>query len=196
MPPRGHAVHNLMNTYEEGLSSSNYSGLDGIKLAFEKHIEVLKDTAMRKMVMDILLSIGTNFILREGVYDARAMTGPIILLEHYDGENTLIPAMSSSTEKIGYMGGVAEKDTIHFYRKRISCSCLKKRYSQVKKCQERGAECFRCKKMTNRETLKACSRCKYAQYCSKECQVADWPSHKAICKQMCDVHKFTKKSKK
>ncbi|KAI1791165.1 hypothetical protein LXA43DRAFT_443895 [Ganoderma leucocontextum] len=29
---------------------------------------------------------------------------------------------------------------------------------------------------------KACSRCKYARYCSAECQRADWPNHKKVCK--------------
>jgi MYND finger len=29
--------------------------------------------------------------------------------------------------------------------------------------------------------LKLCSRCKYAVYCSKECQVASWSRHKEHC---------------
>jgi hypothetical protein len=29
-----------------------------------------------------------------------------------------------------------------------------------------------------------CARCKTDKYCSRECQVADWPVHKKICKQM------------
>jgi len=117
------------------------------------------------------------------------------LLEKYNGENHLGFAISSAMEKMGYMGGVAEKDTIHFYNKRIPCSCLKERYSQVKNCQDRGAVCFRCKQLTNRKTLMACGRCKYAQYCSKECQVADWPSHKATCKKMSDLRKFAEELK-
>ena len=26
-----------------------------------------------------------------------------------------------------------------------------------------------------------CSRCEFARYCSKECQVKDWPEHKKVC---------------
>ena len=27
-----------------------------------------------------------------------------------------------------------------------------------------------------------CSGCKYVRYCSKNCQVEDWPSHKQLCR--------------
>ncbi|KAF8175474.1 hypothetical protein K438DRAFT_1979702 [Mycena galopus ATCC 62051] len=41
-----------------------------------------------------------------------------------------------------------------------------------------------CKKYKN---LSKCTRCRTAMYCSKECQKADWPQHKAYCKM---VEKF------
>jgi len=42
-----------------------------------------------------------------------------------------------------------------------------------------GPKCAGCGK---RGTLKACSRCKGRKYCSRECQLKDWPTHKAACK--------------
>jgi MYND finger len=34
------------------------------------------------------------------------------------------------------------------------------------------------------ENLKVCSKCKVVCYCSRSCQVADWPNHKKYCKEM------------
>jgi len=39
--------------------------------------------------------------------------------------------------------------------------------------------------------LKSCTRCKAAFYCSKECQVKDWPSHKKICKKAAAIEPRT-----
>ena len=33
-----------------------------------------------------------------------------------------------------------------------------------------------------KKTDKCCSRCKKALYCSRECQLKDWPGHKKVCK--------------
>lgn len=47
----------------------------------------------------------------------------------------------------------------------------------------------RCKQCSKPEssltgvTLKFCSRCRSASYCSTECQKADWPQHKSTCKK-------------
>ncbi|KAJ6478807.1 hypothetical protein C8R47DRAFT_1138228 [Mycena vitilis] len=43
--------------------------------------------------------------------------------------------------------------------------------------------CSVCKKTPDKAAqLKKCSGCLIAHYCSKECQVSDWPTHKKTCK--------------
>ncbi|KII84155.1 hypothetical protein PLICRDRAFT_57962 [Plicaturopsis crispa FD-325 SS-3] len=46
---------------------------------------------------------------------------------------------------------------------------------------ERG-NCAKCAKEDSLSHLSQCSRCKSTTYCSKECQVAHWPSHKSQCR--------------
>ena len=40
--------------------------------------------------------------------------------------------------------------------------------------------CFYCQ---DEVASKRCSQCRYASYCSAECQRSDWKSHKATCKK-------------
>ncbi|KAH7619148.1 hypothetical protein NADE_005993 [Nannochloris sp. 'desiccata'] len=46
---------------------------------------------------------------------------------------------------------------------------------------EEACACCKAKKGAGK-TLRACSGCHIPVYCSKECQKADWKSHKALCK--------------
>lgn len=41
--------------------------------------------------------------------------------------------------------------------------------------------CAYCSKMSDVE-LKKCSKCKVFRYCTRECQIWDWPRHKSVCK--------------
>ncbi len=41
--------------------------------------------------------------------------------------------------------------------------------------------CAHCLKESSVE-LQKCSKCKSFRYCSKECQIFDWPRHKSVCK--------------
>ena len=40
---------------------------------------------------------------------------------------------------------------------------------------------IRCKEVEQKRTLlKVCSKCRAMQYCSRKCQVADWPRHQIV----------------
>jgi len=82
------------------------------------------------------------------------------------------------------------RDLLKFYRKRTSCSCLKKTHLKARKTSPKTGICFGCGKEKERASLSVCSRCKIGiGYCSRECQVATWPLHKAVC------NKFTRLAK-
>lgn len=63
----------------------------------------------------------------------------------------------------------------------------------------KGSFCGRCRKSKEDlrlESLRICSRCKIARYCSKECQKKDFPSHKADCKWVGHFHDIMPKIEK
>ena len=48
------------------------------------------------------------------------------------------------------------------------------------------AMCFCCgaERRLEGTMLSKCGKCKTAFYCSKQCQLADWPQHKMLCKSL------------
>jgi len=184
IPPLEHPVYKFMNTIEEKCSDPDDQGyfLDAVKKTFENHHEVWKDAEMREMTIKILLNTGTNFILTNMIDSASKMTSAIILLERYTGVGSFSSIIYRTLEDLGYLRGAGDNDVIRFYHKRIPCSCLKKIYSDVRECQDRVSECFGCNQTIKRKTLVVCGGCKFAHYCSKECQISDWPTHKTLCR--------------
>ena len=75
---------------------------------------------------------------------------------------------------------------VSFFRKRIPCNCLDEKLKEVKSITKMGF-CHNSKcnlppgKKTARGKMLSCTRCRSANYCSRECQVAHWPLHKEFC---------------
>lgn len=71
---------------------------------------------------------------------------------------------------------------VSYFRKRIPCSCLDEKYQEVKSVSKvnlcRNRNCCRLEK---RRKLLYCAACNTVNYCSRECQVEDWPRHKKSC---------------
>lgn len=62
--------------------------------------------------------------------------------------------------------------------------CLREFVSKLEENRGRGkCVCWTCRavKWPIKEKLQKCDRCQTARYCSKECQLRDWPTHKRKC---------------
>ena len=74
---------------------------------------------------------------------------------------------------------------VSFCRKRIPCSCLDEKYKEVKSVKKMGfcynPSCSQPERMVERIKMFTCTRCGEANYCSVQCQRADWKSHKTHC---------------
>ena len=74
---------------------------------------------------------------------------------------------------------------VAYYRKRIPCACLDEKYKDVKSVKKLGwccnPSCSKLNNMAERSKMFCCARCREANYCSIECQKADWKGHKEEC---------------
>lgn len=74
----------------------------------------------------------------------------------------------------------AEPDNIFAYAKRLQSAYnidYLSNYEETVKEAKQPNQCGKCKKIAR----KKCSKCERVYYCSRECQVTDWPSHKIEC---------------
>ena len=72
-------------------------------------------------------------------------------------------------------------DLVKFVAKRLQCTCLKKLHNAMRKKVAKVGLCFGCQTQFPRSELYVCTGCMYAEYCSRDCQRADWSDHKEDC---------------
>jgi len=199
IPVIGHPVSNFMNDYYMPLilEDSVVSGT-GLVKSFRTCPEVWKDDSYREMLVDVLIGIGTNMLLFDvnesgPNFKALRVASVILILEEYgktkDINLALIGRDTSSKRRILAPGVSSnERDVLKFYRKRVSCKCLKRMHLDAKKIIPKMGKCFNCNDERERVNLSFCSRCMISQYCSRECQVAHWPEHEELCDYASQVH--------
>ena len=161
-----------------------------------KHPEVKDDDNYRKMATDILIRIETNWLLEGKPFGSNFPKG-IMILENYgktrDYISTVYRRDIAAKERNHHCGKSTSnrRDYLKFYRKRITCSCLKKMHLEARKTQPKLGACDHCGLVKERASLMVCSRCMLHQYCSRECQVARSPKHREACDKFVRAHQLT-----
>ncbi|KAL0568742.1 hypothetical protein V5O48_013242 [Marasmius crinis-equi] len=75
-----------------------------------------------------------------------------------------------------------EDNTDPIFRGLGGTSWLAKRKPTFKSLDRQARQCYNCGARENASMkLMRCARCEYTYYCSRKCQVADYPNHKAGC---------------
>jgi len=160
-----------------------------LRHVIQKHEEVLNDDDKRKMLLNIFISIGTNWMLYNIENQVSEIAHAIIILESYgitgDYETTIASRAVSSKMRDIYN----DRDVYKYYRKRTNCSCLKKIHLYTRKAQPKLGRCFHCNQIKERALLMVCSRCMVSHYCSRECQVAASPKHREACDEHVKAHR-------
>ena len=178
--------------------------MDAIKLHKQ---QICHNEENRKQAIKLLVRVGTNFLKRFDLFrhnaddqeskSVWAITNLIIFLENYDGSSDLDlfvenPSYGKTAfdtnhrgatkfRDIDMSGSSRLRDILKFYRKRTSCSCLKEMHLTARKTLPKLGMCYNCRERKERALLSVCGRCGIHQFCSRECQIENWPLHKSGC---------------
>jgi len=196
-----HPVSSFMDTFHLILHHKRSETIDHVVSQtlgelFKSHKQLWNNEDYRRLVLDILVRIGTNALLCEAGTNLPVCTAHCIkILEYYDGTDDINSVMNSRVvilkrRDLNPRASSIKRDTLKFFRKRISCKCLKKMHLEARKTEPKTGKCFHCKVQKERVSLSVCSQCMVHQYCSRECQVANWSAHERHCGILVHHHKL------
>ena len=167
--------------------------LRNLKCTVATNPQVWEDETHRQTVTNILILCGVNMILAMNAEISQlvGIVDTILVLENYHVEGDFDSAANSRVaatkmrDIMDFSSITARRDVLKFFRKRLTaCSCLKKMHVEARKTRPKLGNCFHCGVSKERRLLMVCGRCRISQYCSRECQMADWSVHK----RYCDLH--------
>jgi len=159
----------------------------GLVDSLQHHLEIFRiDSSKRGLLLSALLSLGTDFLLKEEDQYTIMAASVVVAYLRVDG--------FGSEFNLNKTGDIAEdlicnrvRTTVQFYNKRLSCSCLKQKWQQVRGNQKIG-HCTHCLDTVKSTDVSLCSGCRMVSYCSSRCQRADWPEHRDKCHQFRKQH--------
>ena len=153
------------------------------KAAAEKHPDVY--SSKLESVVPILLHYGTQCILEGDNHTATFYASFARYFEERIAVDVHETKATINWAKIFELKGADDHTLVKYYRKRIPCSCLDEKYNEVKSVTKMGrcynSTCGLFNRMAERCKMFYCTRCGDVNYCSIECQKADWRGHKKIC---------------
>jgi len=163
----------------------------------DKYAAVWQSSKMLKYAASHEIAMGTQDILdleggdrdedyeRKALQHSRGAAAFAYFFEQYIAVEVNHTQSSYNSMKMSELFRADMHTLVQFLRKRIPCSCLKQKRKEVKSVVKMGRCCHReCglpNRMTAKNTMVYCTKCKQANYCSRQCQEADWKMHKHLC---------------
>ena len=126
-----------------------------------------------------LVAAGTDAILGGDIWTAQLY---VVMACHFE-EFISVGVALINWVKVTELFDADEHTLVKYFRKRIPCHCLDKKYKEVKSVKKVGMCCNpNCSvRKVERSKMFCCTGCGAANYCSKECQKENWKSHKEFC---------------
>ena len=181
----------LVNAFRDSFLSTEGGGFsltDRLKGAeaftWDDFFDVWDDPAKMEIAIACSLFAGAQCILIGNEDVAREIATVARYFEQHIAVRLKQTQALFHLPKISEANSADDHTLVKFFRRRIPCSCLDKKYEEVKHIPKMGF-CFnpQCSlgRYVERSKTKYCSRCRYVTYCSRECQEARWSIHKPLC---------------
>eukprot|EP00984_Skeletonema_dohrnii_P033098 scaffold28586_cov107-Skeletonema_dohrnii-CCMP3373.AAC.6 len=177
------------NKFWEEPDSTNLG--DCFEIALRSTWDEFYDVWNSATKMDLAISCftwaGTDDIVLEDrhIEEANANAAIASYLEECNAMHLRKTQASINSAKTAELFRGDEHTVVKYLRKKIPCSCLDKKYKEVKSMARMGScynpNCSLPDQKIERSRMLYCTRCSQVNYCSPECQKADWKIHKEDC---------------
>ena len=170
----------FIHTFIEAFTAQD-DVVESVTAAIEATQEKFDDvyySSKLETVVSILLASGTQLILDGDKHNARLYAVLAYFFQQWMEVQVKESKAICIWSKVYELHVADDHTLIQYYRKRISCSCLDKKYEEVKSVKKMGL-CYNPKcslpgRKMQRIKMFYCTRCCEVNYCSVECQKNDW----------------------
>ena len=176
----------FVNSNTDILAESFSSAFHATK---EKYADVY--ASKLETVISMLLFLGTQLLLDGNNGIAQLYAEVACYFNEFVAVSYRKTKATLSWTKIGELNGGDDHTLVSFYRKHIPCSCLDEKYKDVKSIKKLGRcynpNCSLPGGRVEKSKMLCCTRCGDVNYCSVECQKADWKRHKENCDNIAEI---------
>ena len=174
-----------INATDGGYLSLSQCLIEAQKDTSDELANVWIDSAKLTLTTSFFLCDGTQAVLEGNYKHARDCATIVRFLEQHIAVALKQTQALVNWPKIRECFRADLHTLVQFFGRRIPCSCLDEKYQEMKHITKVGhcynLQCSIPDEEVERCKTKYCSRCRNAAYCSRECQEAHWPRHKADC---------------
>lgn len=152
---------------------------------FEKYAAVWTNLEKLEWVISCILFVATKHVLNGNMSQACINVCVGNFFEQHVAVTFRHSQPTIEEAKMLELSNADSHTLVSYLRKRIPCSCLDKKYKEVKHIKKTGECCspYCPDARVERSKMLVCTRCRRAFYCSRECQKAAWQIHKANCER-------------